>query len=198
MRKTLVLAVVASATATLWVGEAQGGLILTVDILTADEFKFTLGGTFDADVIGDQRQWLAVKNDWTNNFGVNTDWLDDSLGFGLIDDAAWTVVESSVLIDGLVPTQSIVAASGETWGDAIYWSHSGGDILAGMTVSGSVHVQGVGLFDDSITNLELLSGFDNGFEDWVRLEAKAVPAPGALALLALGAVGVRRKRKRAA
>ncbi len=173
MRKTLVLAVAASATAALLVGEAQGGLILTVDILTADEFKFTLGGTFDADVIGDQKQWLAVKNDWTNNFGVNTDWLDDSLSFGLIDDAPWTVVENSVLIDGLVPISSIVAASGELWGDSIYFDHSGGDILAGMTVSGSVHVQGVGLFDDSITNLELLSGFVNPVGDWARLEASA-------------------------
>ena len=197
MRKKLVLAVAASATAALFVGEAQGGLILTVDILTADEFKFTLGGTFDADVVGDQRNWLAVKNDWTNNFGVNTDWLDDSLGIHLIDNAPWTVVENSVLIDGLVPDSSFVAADGLTFGDSIYWSHSGGHILAGMTVSGSVHVQGVGLFDDSITNLELLSGFDVPFQAWVRLEA-VVPSPGALALLALGAVGVRRKRKRAA
>ena len=196
MRKTLVLAVAASATAALLVGEAQGGLTLTLDILTMDEFKFTLGGTFDADVVGDQTQWLAVKNDWTNNFGVNTDWLDDSLGFQDIGDAPWTVVENSVLIDGLVPNSSFVAADGHTWGDSIYFDHSGGDILAGMTVSGSVHVQGVGLFDDSITNLELLSGFDNLVDDWVRLEA-VVPAPGALALLALGAVGVRRKRKRA-
>ena len=198
MRKKLVLAVAASATAALWVGEAQGDLILTLDILTPDEFKFTLGGTFDADVIGDQREWLAVKNDWSNNFGVNTDWLDDSLGFEFIDRAKWTVVENSVLIDGLVPEFSLVTASGDPWGDSIYFSHSGGNILAGMTVSGSVHVQGVGLFDDSITNLELLSGFNNAVLDWVRLEAKAVPSPGALALLALGAVGVRRKRKRAA
>ncbi len=171
MRKTRILVLATSATAALLVGEAQGGLTLTIDILTPDEFKFTLGGTFDADVVGDQRQWLAVKNDWSNNFGVNTDWLDDSLGFVLIDDAPWTVVENSVLIGGRVPIPSVVSANGDPWGDSIYFSHSGGDILAGTTVSGSVHVQGVGLFDDSITNLELLSGFANAIEDWVRLEA---------------------------
>ena len=177
MRKTRILVLATSATAALLVGEAQGGLTLTIDILTPDEFKFTLGGTFDADVVGGQRQWLAVKNDWTNNFGVNTDWLDASLGFTFIFDAPWTVVENSVLIGGLVPIPSVVAADGQTWGDSIYFAHSGGDILAGTTVSGSVHVQGVGLFDDSITNLELLSGFDELFLDWVRLEAAPGPCP---------------------
>lgn len=167
---TRIMAVALVAVSLLGVREARGGLTLTIDILTHDEFKFTLGGMFDADVVGDQRQWLAIKNDWTNNFGVNTDWLDNSLGFVHIDNAPWTVVENSVLIGRLVPA-SIVAADGRTWGDSIYFDHSGGDILAGMTVSGSVHVQGVGLFDDSITNLELLSGFDNAIEDWVRLEA---------------------------
>ncbi len=194
MRKTLVLVGVASAIAAQLAGEAHGGLFLTIDILTPDEFKFTMGGTFDEDVVGDQMQWLAVKNDWTNNFGVNTDWLDNSLGFVHIDNAPWTVVENSVLIGRLVPA-SIVAADGRTWGDSIYFDHSGGDILAGTTVSGSVHVQGVGLFDDSITNLELLSGFDNAIEDWVRLEA-VVPAPGAMALLGLaGLAGTRRRRR---
>ncbi len=195
MRKTLVLAVAASATAALLAGKAQGGLTLTIDILTPDEFKFTMGGTFDEDVVGDQMQWLAVKNDWTNNFGVNTDWLDDSLGLVPIDDAPWTVVENSVLIGGLVPSQSYVAADGRTWGDSIFFSYSGGDILAGTTVSGSVHVQGVGLFDDSITNLELLSGYDNAIQDWVRLEA-VVPAPGAMALLGLVGLTMGRRRRR--
>ena len=171
MRRTLAFVVTASAAAGMLAREGHAALILTINTLTRDEFSFTLSGTFDTDVVGDQRQWLAVKNDWTNNFGVNTDWLDDSLGFDFIDAAPWTVVENSVLIDGLVPSTSVVAADGQTWGDAIYFSHSGGDILAGMTVSGSVHVQGVGLFDDSITNLELLSGFDKFYGDWVRLEA---------------------------
>ena len=61
MRKTLVLVGVASATAAQLAGEAHGGLFLTIDILTPDEFKFTMGGTFDEDVVGDQMQWLAVK-----------------------------------------------------------------------------------------------------------------------------------------
>ncbi len=195
MRKTLVLVGVASAIAAQLAGEAQGGLFLTIDILTPDEFKFTMGGTFDEDVVGDQMQLLAVKNDWTNNFGVNTDWLDDSLGLVPIDDAPWTVVENSVLIGGLVPSQSYVAADGRTWGDSIFFSYSGGDILAGTTVSGSVHVQGVGLFDDSITNLELLSGYDNAIQDWVRLEA-VVPAPGAMALLGLVGLTMGRRRRR--
>lgn len=194
MRKTLVMAVAVLATAALWGGEAQGSLILTIDILTPNEFKFTIGGTFDTDVIGDQRNWLAVKNDWTNNFGVNTDWLDDSLGFQTIGSAPWTVVENSILIGGFAPDQSNVAADGQTWGDSIYFRHSLGDILAGTTVSGSVHVQGAGLFDNSVMNLELLSGFDDAIQDWVRLEA-VVPAPGSIVLFGIGCVVARRRRR---
>jgi MYXO-CTERM domain-containing protein len=184
---------VCAVTAGLLVSEAQAQLVFTVDIHTVNEFKATISGTFAANAIGDQMNWLAFKNDWSNNYGVMTPWLDDSLGFTSIGSAPWTVVENSIMIDGQVPAASNVSAVGNTFGDSIYWG-GGFNFLAGMAVTGSIHVQGAGLFDSSIQNLELMSGYDDTPGDWARLEA-VVPAPGALALLGFAGIAATRRRR---
>lgn len=179
------------------VGASESGaaLSLNIDIFTTDEIKFTISGTFDEDVIGDQRGWLAVKNDWSNNFGTNNGWIDDSVGFFPVSDADWMLIENTVTI-GSATIRSFVAASGQTWGDSIYFGDNEGmpPILAGTAVSGTFHAQGDNLFT-VVKNLELLSGFDDQSEDWTRLEATAVPAPSALALLCLAGAATTRRRR---
>ncbi|VAX36386.1 hypothetical protein MNBD_PLANCTO03-1698 [hydrothermal vent metagenome] len=175
---------------------ALADLSLTINSLTANDFSFTVSGTFDSDVGGDQRTWLAVKPNWSTNFGVNVPWIDDSVGFTDLGDTAFTINENSILINGLVPTQSIVAASGQEWGDSFYFD-AGVDITAGMTVSGTLSVSLGGVFDSSLSasDFELLSGFDNTASDWYRQEAVA-PAPMTASLLALGGVCAIGRRRR--
>jgi hypothetical protein len=197
MRRRLIAVACALAVCSFLAGEARAALIFTIDTLTPNAFKFTVGGTFDADAIGTQKRWLAVKYDWSNNFGVSTPWLSDSLGFQEIQNAPWTVVQNTIKINGSDPVQSNVESIGRSWGDSIYFD-AGFDILAGMPVSGSLHVSGAGLFDNTINlaKLELLSGFvgeDNG--DWARLEAPLVPEPATILLLALAGPALIRPRR---
>jgi hypothetical protein len=176
--------------------QAHAGLTLTVDTFTTSELKFSISGTFDSDVIGDQQDWLAIKHDWSNSTGINNDWLDDSLGFSEVAAAGWTIVENSITIGGAAPTQSNVAAAGQTWGDSIYFKNlNSNPILAGTAVSGSFHVQSANLFS-VVQNLQLLSGFNGTTNSWVRLEANAnVPAPASLGCLCIAASAFSRRRR---
>ena len=178
------------------VSQAHAALTLTVDTFTTSELKFSISGTFDSDVSGDQQNWIAIKHNWSNSSGINTDWLDDAIGFSGVDFANWTVVENSITIGGAVPIASNVAATGETWGDSIYFKNFNNDpILAGTAVSGSFHVQGADLFT-VVSNLQLLSGFNDTTADWVRLEANAnVPAPASLGCLLMAATAFSRRRR---
>jgi len=178
------------------VSQAHAGLTLTVDTFTTSELKFSISGTFDSDVIGDQQDWLAIKHDWSNSTGINSDWLDDSLGFSEVALAGWTIVENSITIGGAAPNQSNVAAFGQTWGDSIYFKNLNGDpILAGTAVSGSFHVQGADLFT-VVSNLQLLSGFNDTTQAWVRHEATAnVPAPASLGCLFMAATAFSRRKR---
>ena len=122
MRRTLALVVTASVATGMFVSEGHAALMLTINTLTADEFSFTLSGTFDMDVVGDQRQWLAVENNWTNNFGQNVDWIDDTVGIEYLEFANITVIENSVRFNGPIPPENLVAADGRPWGDSFYTS----------------------------------------------------------------------------
>ena len=59
--KLLALFVAASIATGVVVSDAHASLTFTINTLTTDEFSFTLAGTFDADVIGNQTNWLAIK-----------------------------------------------------------------------------------------------------------------------------------------
>lgn len=188
-RRFLAIALVVGGSATV----ASAGLTLSINTLTSDQFSFSISGTFDADVIGDQRNWLAVKPNWSTNFGVNVPWMDDAIGNADIG-VMFTVNENSLLFNGAAPNSSSATGINE-WGDSFFFD-AGFDITAGTTVSGTVTVTRVGTFDDSLldSDFELLSGFDNTNRDWVRMEAVA-PAPGAAALLALGGMLAARRRR---
>ena len=185
---------------------ASASLMLTVNRFTTDELSVSISGTFDTDVSGEGRYWLALKSNYTNNDGINVDWIADSIGFTLIDNAPnLTVIENSVEFDGSTPFSSTVAATGENWGDSFYW-RAGFDILAGTSVSGTLHVSGANIFNPTGASLQLASGFDfNGADlSWNRLEAvgdvgAAVPEPATLALVGAGLAGLgvaaRRRRK---
>jgi hypothetical protein len=168
---------------------ANAGLILTIDSYTTSELKITLSGFFDADSIGDQVQWLAIKNDWSNNYGVHTE-LFNSMP---------TVVSDSVALNGVGMSQQVQNGLDE-WKDAIFWGSSTGRFLAGDVVSGTIHLTGAaGTFNPTANaSLQLLSGFDNGQRDWTRLEASAesnaVPEPSTLAIFALGMIGLASRR----
>ena len=158
--------------------QSLADLTLTINALSADEFSFSINGVLEEDVMGDQRNWLAVKNDWSSNFGTNVDWIDDSAGFDLLENIpGLVVVENSIAIDGFAPVSTILAAGPfESWGDSIYFD-AGFDLTAGTLVSGTLFVQADGLFDPSTDKIQLLSGFDDLALEWNRLEANAIPEP---------------------
>lgn len=152
---------------------ANAQLSLTINEYTANTLSFTISGTVETDAIGDQRQWIAVKPNWSTNYGVNVPWVADSVGFTSISNSPFTVIENSIRIDGLAPTQSNVAASGQTWGDSFYFSHSG-NLTAGTPVTGTLSVALNGAFDAlPVSDFELLTGFDNAAGDWSRIETDA-------------------------
>ena len=167
---------------------SQAALFLNINSYTTSEITLTIGGTLDSDAIGDQNNWIAIKNDWSNNFGVNTNWFKTSP----------TCVHSLKINN----TYATVYLNNSTsyFADAVYFSIDSNDLLAGYSVSGSITLTG-SFIELSAVNLELLSGFDNTAKDWVRLEASAsvVPEPAqagaALGLTALGAIALMRRRK---
>ena len=179
------LTVAIVATLVLTSGQAQATLIFTVDNYTTDELSITISGSFDADTIGvPQPGLLAIKNDWSNNFGVQTELFSALPGITL----------NTILIGGLVP--STTAGDGLSgWHDYVQFANPLGvnnPILAGTTVSGSLTLSGAGMFDPSdLATLELVSGFVLA-TDWARFEASAiaVPEPSSASLVALGLAGL--------
>ena len=158
-----------------WGGSAQAAVTVVIDIRTADEFSATFSGTFDEDVEGDQRDWLAFKNAWTDNYGVNTEWLLRFTGgpTSLTEVPGLEVVEDTVQIDGRPAEQSNIDGV-NPFGDAVYF-WTGFPIEAGMTVSGTIHLRGEGFFDPDAP-LEVLTGFDDDALDWNAL-LLAIDAP---------------------
>ncbi len=168
---------------------ANAGLILTIDSYTTSELKITLSGFFDANSIGDQPKWLAIKNDWSNNYGVHTE----------LFNSAPTLVSNSMALNGGGMSVQVVNGSDE-WLDTLFWASPTGSFLAGDVVSGTIHLTGAaGTFNPiANANLQLLSGFNDTVKDWVRLEASvesnAVPEPSTLAIFAIGMMGLASRR----
>jgi hypothetical protein len=182
-----------AAIISLWSANVFAALVLTINSYNPGELSFTVSGTFDADVTGDQTDILAFKSDWSNNVGTNVDWIDDSVANGPLGSSALTVVENSILIGGLATQTFVTGEAGNPWGDSIFF---GADtitgILAGTAVSGTLTVTGADLFDPLAGNFQLASGFDDTTLDWVRLEASAiaVPVPAAVWLFGFGLLGI--------
>jgi hypothetical protein len=184
MRAFRLTVVIVAATLVI-AAQAEATLIFTVDNYTSDELSITLGGTFDVDTIGGvQPGLLAIKNDWSNNFAVQTD----------LFAALPSVTLDTILIGGLATTTS-VGDGVSAWHDYVQFINPLGvnsPILAGTTVSGSLTLSGVGVFDPTdLATLELVSGWVTGV-DWARFEASAsaVPEPSSGLLVALGLTGL--------
>jgi hypothetical protein len=47
--------------ASLWSANVFATLVLTINTYNANELSFSISGTFDADVVGDQTDWLALR-----------------------------------------------------------------------------------------------------------------------------------------
>lgn len=171
---------------------ANAALIFLIDTYTTDEVSFSISGTFDADTVGIFPGYLAVKNDWSNTYGVHTEWFSGTP----------TITVNTVLIGGLAPT--IVQAQNSAirgWNDAIFFrfADNTAPFMAGTTVSGSITLSGIGMFNptDEAT-LALVSGLNFGDpisddDDWARLEApsqSAVPLPASVWLLGSALIGL--------
>ena len=173
---------------------ADAALIFIVDNYTTDELSFTIGGSLDADTTGVSPGYLAIKNDYSNNFGVHTEFIDDA--------STPTVTLNTILIGGIAPSDIFVRHD-QPWGwaDFIHIANPfgiGDIITAGTVVSGSLTVSAVGGFDPTdFSTLELVSGFD--FFNLSRFEAAAVPIPASAWLFgsALTFLGWMRRRKTA-
>ena len=199
MKKTRLNGALCAAMLSLIGTSANAALVFEIDTYTTDEVSFSISGTFDADTIGIFPGYLAVKNDWSNNIGVHTEWFS----------GAPSITLNTIMIGGLAPTLVQAQNSGiRPWNDDIFFRFADNTaaFTAGTAVSGSITLSGVGLFDPAdMSTLELVSGLDytspiSSDDDWARLEARvsAVPLPAAAwlfgsAIIGLGVV----KRKRA-
>ena len=162
---------------------ANAALVLTIDTYTIDELSFTISGTFDADTIGTQPGKLAIKNDWSNNLGVNTDLF------------ASTITATNNSISGI---GGISINDGHTWGDGIHFGQFGlggsAPFTMGTAINGSITLSGTGAFDPAdAATLQLVSGFNSATQDWTRLEANAVsavPVPAAVWLMGSAIAGL--------
>jgi hypothetical protein len=178
---------------------ANAALIFVIDTYTTDEVSFSISGEFDADTIGISPGYLAVKNDWSNTYGVHTEWFS----------GIPAITVNTILIGGLAPT--IVQAQNSAirgWNDNVFFRFADitAPFTAGTLVSGSITLSGIGMFNpaDEAT-LELVSGLNytspiSDDDDWARLEAgsqSAVPLPASVWLLGSALLGLgvfKRKR----
>ncbi len=195
---------------TLYVSPAHASLIFTVDNITTDELTFSINGTFDEDTVGAVTPGVvAIKYDWSNNFGVHTEFMNGEP----------TVVSSTLTADGVLVDLNVDSAIHSTT-DSIYFYNPAGNstaFTAGTEISGSATLELTGGFDPALASgLELLSGYTmvlNTFPewdyDWARLEAKAqvlstpptppypIPAPATFLLMVSGVVVMSLSRSRA-
>ncbi|TFG84890.1 MAG: VPLPA-CTERM sorting domain-containing protein [Chromatiales bacterium] len=199
MNKSRLIGALCAVMLSLISASANASLVFLINTYTTDEVSFSISGTFDADTIGIFPGYLAVKNDWSNNIGVHTEWFSGT--------PAITV--NSILIGGLPPSLTQAQDnSSNAWNDDVFFINAVNNTVpftAGTTVSGSITLSGVGLFNPAdLATLELVSGLNftspsDGNDDWARLEASAqsvIPLPAAVWLFgsALGVMGVMRRK----
>ena len=157
---------VLTGTVSLLTGEAPAALILTINEATANRLSFTLGGTFDATVIGSDPFYLAIKPDWSTHIGTNVPWLADSLGlnaFAFVPGV--TITENTAIGAMLILNKSVEAIPDYRLGDSIFYGTSD-TIPAGTAVSGTLTMEGTNIYDYSgLTALQLVSGNNNGTQD---------------------------------
>jgi hypothetical protein len=199
MKKSRLTGALGAVMLSLIATSANAALVFEVDTYTADEVSFSISGTFDADTIGNFPGYLAVKNNWSNTYGVHTEWFSGTP----------TIDVNTILIGGLAPTIAQAQNSAiRGWNDDVFFrfADNTAPFTAGTSVSGSITLSGLGMFNpaDEAT-LELVSGMNytnpiSDDDDWARFEARVsdVPLPAAAwlfgsALLGLGAL----KRKKA-
>lgn len=178
----------------------MGGLTMTIDSYTTDSVTISISGTFDAQTIGAQPGWLAVKKSWETNQGVNTDWWSTTP----------TITANTIAFDGVAASTTTIS-NGASYGDDIafrYVDPATTPIPAGTAVTGSFTLTQAGAFNPADANLlQLVSGYDPAGASsarYKRLEFKfsssTVPEPSAFALLGLGSVAfgfvaARRRRR---
>ena len=171
--------------------DVYASLIFNINTYNPNELSFLISGTIDNDVEGEQKNWLAVKSNWSSNVGLTVDWIADSIGQSFLELAPGvTIIENTVTFGGVSPVSSNIVASKQLFGDAIYWD-AGFDILAGTEVTGNLTISGTNIFKLPVSNFQLVSGFDAGH--WVRLEATApatVPLPASIWLFATGLIAL--------
>jgi hypothetical protein len=199
MNKSRLIGALCAVMLSLISASANASLVFLINTYTTDQVSFSISGTFDADTIGIFPGYLAVKNDWSNNIGVHTEWFSGT--------PAITV--NSILIGGLPPSLTQAQDnSSNAWNDDVFFINAVNNTVpftAGTTVSGSITLSGVGLFNPAdLATLELVSGLNftspsDGNDDWARLEASAqsvIPLPAAVWLFgsALGVMGVMRRK----
>lgn len=189
-------------------GTARANLTLSLNDFTEDTLSVSISGFFDTDVEGEIDSVFAIKADYSSNVGVNSDWLDDSIGF-IANLDAFTVTENTISIsvgDSIFNTVSAVPENG--FGDAFLFYAFSPDgfvpLTAGTTVSGTLTLSRPGGFNPSAVDyLELVSGYNNdpdlGFGEvdgnFVRVES-IIPEPSTVLLTSLGALAlVFRRRK---
>lgn len=178
--------------------EAGAALTLTINEFNSNRFSATLGGYFDADTIGDQLEWLAIKANSSLNNGQNVPWVSNSVGFAEFNEnPAITIVTDTVVFSGLSITEKDIAANGQRWGDSIYFRTSG-PIIAGTLVSGTITIDGAGIFSPGgVQTFQLVSGFDDAKMDFKRVEASVqVPEPSSSLFLLLEVSSLFRHRRR--
>jgi len=195
---------------TFYIAPTHASLLFTVDNITTDEFTFSINGSFDEDTVGIiSPGMLAIKYDWSNNFGVHTEFMDGHAA----------VTSSSLAVNGMILDREdiIVGSTMHSTSDSIYFHNPLGSNVAfeaGTLISGSATLELLDGFDPSLASgLELLSGYTMAIDvipvfkyDWARLEATAqvlstpppvssVPAPAPLWLLGIGLMTLASGRK---
>jgi len=136
-----------------YIAPSQAALVFTIDNMTTEEFAFTINGTFDEDTTGFTPGVLAIRNDWTNNPGIHTDFFD----------GIPSLSNSTLEIDGTLIETNYASYSG-SGSDSIWIANplgSGIKFTAGTTVSGSMTLFGgysSAFHPSQASNLELVSG----------------------------------------
>ena len=146
-----------------------GAVTMTITEYTENRVSITFSGTFDSDVVS----YLALKNDWSNNIGTQTDWFYAGNTQDLIET-------NTVAINGTPIGVPTIQDGLNNHNDSIHWNISGGTANTGSTISGTLVLnylysasQGNQFDPNDASTLQLVSGWDSTPNDWATLQANA-------------------------